>query len=415
MWNKMKKLNIPTMLLAVTLAVLLWFYVDFTVKPDTRVAVRGIEVEFTGEDRLEQRDLMLADHKPHTISLTLTGPRSVVSQINRNNTSIKVDVLSQVHEAGRQKLEYTISFPSSVNMGSVKVSRSANSIEAEVVKQSTRTIRVEPLFSGSVAPGYLGGQEDFAVFPGEITIRGEDETVKRVSHAVVELDEAGLMDTWEGELPVMLVDSEGQLISEHNLELSETAVQGVFPVRHYKDVPLGVTFLSGGGATKEDVTDLKLSPSSVRVIGTEEALAKLDELTLTEIDLGSVITTYDETLEIKLPKGVIFASDDENTAHLSFGLSDALSTHSIETTNISLRHTPKNRTAQVVEKSIKVDVRGRKESLKLLRSEYVKVEADLSSITPDMTGEVTLPAKVKVQGMADVGVMGSYSVTVQLN
>lgn len=414
MWNRVKKLDIPYMVLAVFMAVLLWFYVDLTVKPDTRVSIRGIEVEYLGENYLEQQGLMLAEGKPHTLSLTLTGPRSVVSQLNRGNITVSVDLLTQVREAGRQKLDYTITFPSSINLSSVKISRSVNSIEAEIVRYSTKTIRVETRFSGSVAPGYLGGEEDFTVSPKEITIHGEDQLVKSVSHAVVELNEMSLSTSWEGDMTVMLVGNNGQLMDANSLELSSPIVHGVFPVQCYKDVPLKVDLVPGGGVRVEDVNSLKLSPSTIRVIGTEEKLEELDSISLGEIHLADVVTTLEETRSIQLPRGVTHA-DNTTEAVVSFSLSSSLSTKTVETENIVLKKIPEGRTAQLTQKSVKVDIRGPRESMKLLRPEYVTVEADLSGVTEDQAGEeISLPAKVTVKGMSDVGVMGSYTVAVVL-
>lgn len=413
MWNKLKRVNLPYLILSVCLAILLWAYVDVTVKPDTRISIHAIEVNMVGEDKLEEQGLMIADSKPHTITLTIVGPRSVVSQLNRSNVTVSVDLASQVTSAGRKQLEYSIRFPSTVNLSNIKISRSASSIEAEIVKYSTKTIRIETKFSGSVAKDYLCDEDDFAVSPSELTIHGEESLVQSVSHAVVELDAADLDSTWTGELPVVLVGMDGSEIDPKDLELSAETVQGVFPVRHYKDVPLTVELISGGGATKEDVTNWKLTPSTIRVIGTEEKLEKLDSLSLGEIHLEDVITSFEEEFEIVLPSGVTHA-DDQTKATLSFELSSKLETQTITTDKILLNHVPEGYTAELDEPTLSVDIRGEKDSMKLLRPEYVTVEADLSGVEAK-TGGITVPATVKVKGMSDVGVMGEYSLTLYLD
>lgn len=413
MLNKMKKVNLPYLILAVFIAALLWFYVDVTVKPDTKVTIHNLEVVFSGEEELNSKGLMLSERMPSTLTLTLTGNRAVVSQLNRSNITVKVDLPSQVREAGRQKLEYTISYPSSVNMNNVKVTRSVSSIEAVVVKHSMKTIRVERAFSGSVAPSYFNNDE-FRAYPREITIQGEDSLVHIVDHAKVELTETDLDHTWEGELPILLYTADGEVLDSTELQLSQTTAHCIFPVSYYKDVRLTVDLLSGGGATKDDVEDLTLSPSVIRVSGTQDMLDDLTSISLGEIDLGQVVTGYDETMAIQLPTGISMA-DEESEVRLTFRLKDTITTKKVVAKNIQLKNVPSGRTVVLPEEGVTVEIRGPRDSMKLLREEYVSIVADLSSVPEGTYGEVSVPAQVKIKGMADVGVMGSYTVNVQLN
>lgn len=413
MWNKVKKVNLPYLILAVLMAALLWFYVDATVKPDTRITVYNLDINFSGMEEVTEKGLMIADTKPGTISLTLTGPRATVSQLNRSNVFVKVDLSTQVKEAGRKKLEYTITYPSGVNMSNVKVTRSVSTIEADVVKHSNKTIRVEPKFSGSFAQGYFNDGEQFAVYPREITIQGEDSLVRDIDHAVVELDKTELSATWEGELPIRLVTEKGERIESTELELSSTDARCVFPVSYYKELPLKVEFLSGGGATEKMVKDLKVTPSTLRVSGTKEILDGLKSITLGEIDLGQVVTGFEEQMEIPFPAGVT-STEDKAEAKVSFTLSPNLVTKNVRATDIRLKNAPTDRKAEIVTKSLEVSVRGPKDSMELLRPEYLSVTADISGLSQDAEGEVEIPAQVKINGMSDLGVMGSYTVLVSL-
>lgn len=414
MLNRMKKVSIPRLILAVFIASLLWFYVDVTVKPDTKVTIHGLEVSFRGEEALNEKGLMLSEQMPATVSLTLTGNRAVVSQLNRNNISIEVNLDAQVQEAGRQKLEYTITYPSSVNMSNVKVTRSVSSIEAVVVKHSMKTIRVEDKFSGSIAKNYFHNEDDFRLYPREITIQGEDSLVRVVDHAEVELTEMNLDHTWEGDLPVKLYTIDGEVLNSAELGVSTSTIHCIFPVSYYKDVHLTVDLVSGGGATKEDVQDLTLTPNVIRVFGTEEVLDNLHNVGLGTVNLGEVVTSFEDTMPIVLPKGVTSA-DEKTEATLFFRMKNTLSTKKLAVKTIQLNHVPSNRMANVLDESVEVEIRGPTESIKLLRDEYVSLTVDLSDVSSETHGSVELPAQVKVKGMSDVGAMGTYTVSVQLD
>lgn len=414
MWNKVKKVNLPYLVLSVFMAALLWFYVDVTVKPDTRVVLRNLEVVFQGEEELMKEGLMVSDHLPRTVTLTVTGSRTLVSQLNRSNVTIEADLASQVHSAGRTELDYVIRFPNGVSLSNVKVKRSVATVEAEIVKHSVKTIRVEAMFTGQVADGYLGSGEDFFVAPSEITIQGEDSLVRMVDHAVAELSEKNLSSTWEGFLPVKLVTAQGEEINSTELEVSTQEVRGTFPISCYKDVRLTVELLPGGGADAGYVTDFVLTPSMIRVCGTEEELKGLNTIVLGQIDLGRVVTSYKDTFEIQLPAGVT-SKEDRKEAQVSFSVSEDLTTKVVTVSDIGVKNVPKGCTAQVAHESIEVEIRGPKESMKLLRKEYVEVVADLSEVPAGTVGRVEVPAIISVRGMSDVAAMGSYVIAVDLS
>ncbi|MCD7843148.1 MAG: hypothetical protein LUG17_00790, partial [Clostridiales bacterium] len=71
-------------------------------------------------------------------------------------------------------------------------------------------------------------------------------------------------------------------------------------------------------------------------------------------------------------------------------------------------------TATLVTESLDVRIRGDKDTMSLLVEDDVVVEVDMSDVSSEVTGTVTLPATVKVTGMSDVGAVGDYEVTVEL-
>lgn len=120
MWDKVKNSKGFYIALSIICAVICWFYVDLTVEPDIYVKVRNIPVSYEGLDELERKGLMIENGKDATVTLKLSGQRSVISQLNRNNVTVVVDAASQVTSPGEQSLEYTVSFPNTVVGGSVK-------------------------------------------------------------------------------------------------------------------------------------------------------------------------------------------------------------------------------------------------------------------------------------------------------
>lgn len=413
MWNKIKESKGLYIVISVIAAVVLWMYVDLTVEPDVHKTIRNIPVTFYGEESLEEKHLMIANSGDTTISLTLTGNRSAIAKLNRENITIRVDTASQITDAGEVELNYTEVFPNNVNTSSVKVrSRSMNTVKVTVYKTARKTIALRGIFSGSVATDYMYDANKFQFGIDQITIQGEETLVESVDHAQVELDRQGLSDTWTGILPVTLVDAEGNEITSDSLSLSDEEVEVTFPVYAVKEVPLTVTLRPGGGASAEDV-ECTLTPSTITVSGTKEMLDSLEEINMGTIDLSEVITSETTSFDVNLAKGLKNVSGIISVT-ASVTIKSDLVTKKFDVSDITLKNTPENVTAVLTTQSLEVRVRGDKESMDLLMASDLSAVVDLNDLEPG-AGTCKVPATVKVKGFSDVGVIGSYEVTVEVS
>jgi hypothetical protein len=414
MWNKIKGKKGTYMVLSLLISMILWLYVDATVEPEAQVTLRNVPVTFSGVEELEEEGLMITEGEDATVTLRLVGARGTVSQIDKSNLRINVDLPSQVTEAGTQMLDYTISWPNNISAGSVKVeSRTVNAIAVTVVKTVRKTVGIQGIFNGSVGDGCLSDVNKFVFSTSEVTVSGQEELVNQVDHAAVILSEKGLEDTWKGKLPLILVDSDGNELSQEELTLSESEVDVVFPVSHVKKIQLAVTIVEGGGATAEDVS-YTVKPDTLTVSGTNEDLEKLDTFNVGTVDLADVVTSEKTSFAIELPDGISNVSGT-TVAVVDLTMDSSLVTRRVTTSDIRLVNVPENVTAQLVTDTLEVRIRGSKNSMNLLDQGDVYAEIDLSDIPEDAYGNFTLVAKVKVKGMSDVGAVGTDEVVVNLS
>lgn len=410
MWDKVKNSKGFYIALSIICAVICWFYVDLTVEPDIYVKVRNIPVSYEGLDELERKGLMIENGKDATVTLKLSGQRSVISQLNRNNVTVVVDAASQVTSPGEQSLEYTVSFPNTVVGGSVKIrSRSVTTIDVSVVQASTKSFSVKGEFTGSVSDGYI--QDGFELEYRLINVSGDETVVNQIDHAVVTVDQTELTSDWEGTLPVTLVDKEGRPIKNDQLNLSHEEMDVTLAVRRVKEIPLTVKIKDGGGATAEDVS-YTIDPKTITVSGAEETLDSLDEWNLGTIDLAQIITSEKVTFDLDLPEGVSCESG-EKTVEVSVTL-PKLTTEKRKTSNFELINVPKTKTATLQTRSLEVRVRGTKKVLDLLVGSDITVQVDLSELDDNSYGTYTAPAKVLLRGFTEIGAVGTYEVPVSL-
>lgn len=413
MWTKFTNSKIFCAIVAVFCAIVCWLYVDIVQAPKTPGTVYNIPVTFYGEDILAEQGLMITEGKDATVTLKLTGPRSAISKLDRNNITISVQAASQISEEGTYLLDYTISYPSTINSGSISItSRSLDKISVEVVQMTSKTLDIEGEFTGTTVEGALYDNSDFQFEVPSVTVSGERSQVDQVARAVVILDEQELATSWTGNLPVVLMDAEGNPIESDDLTCDITSVYTIFPLKITKEIPLSVNFVDGGGATAEDVT-YSISPETVMVTGTQEDLEALESLNLGSISLSDVVTSDVFTFEIATPDGISLLNG-VTTAEVTATMSTSLTVRTVETANIEAVNVPEGLTASLVTESVVVRIRGAADVMSIVMDSDVYVTVDLSNFSADDVGSRTVNATVSVKGFSSVGVIGTCQVVVNL-
>jgi YbbR domain-containing protein len=364
-----------------------------------------------GEEELNAQGLQIVEGADTTVTLEVSGVRTILSQLDNQNIVVTVDA-SQITGPGEQQLSYSYTLPGSISLSSVRIKRTPTTIGVNVVEIQTAEFPILGKFSGSVASGYLYDSSDFVFDVDTVTVSGECSLMDQIDHAQVVLEEEELSKTWMGALPIQLVDQEGNVLDASNLTMSVTEVATTFPIRAVKEVPLEVTFQSGGGATEKDI-DYTLSRDTIMISGTDEQLATVNSINVGTIDLAKVITGEDVTFDLQMPTGIVNESGLSSVT-VSVTIS-GLTTKKVETSNISIINVPEGYTAKLVTTSLEVRIRGDRDTMSLLTAQDVYVEADLSEVGEDATGTCSVPATVKVQGMNNIGAIDSYSVVVEIS
>ena len=395
-------------LLSVFLAVILWLYVRAEKDPVSDARIRNIPVQITGSSVLTSKGLTVAGLSNDRVSATLQAPASVLSDISRKNITATIDV-SRIDEAGEHTLSYNIVLPTNVNTDGVVIQEKApETITVTVEKLYTSTLPVEFRFEGSVAKGYQAGTP--TIDPVNVTISGAVEQVNRVARAVVVLEAKDLKEQYTGDLPIRLLDANGDELKDLEVELSSKTAYVVYPIVVVKEIPLTVNIIAGGGATKENISEPLIVPSKITVAGTQEDIEHLTEISLGSIDLSKVVGTSNFTFTIDLDpslENVTGITEAKVTVTVS-----GLETRSFEVGNIKLQNIPRGYSAKADTEAKTVYVRGTADELAMIDSSQLRIVADLKEVTG--SGTYTIPVRVYLDAGTEVGVIGDYSIVVSV-
>ncbi len=395
-------------LLSVFLAVILWLYVRAEKDPVSDARIRNIPVQITGSSVLSSKGLTVAGLSSDRVSTTLQAPASVLSDISRKNITATIDV-SRIDEAGEHTLSYNIVLPTNVNTDGVVIQeKEPETITVTVEKLYTSTLPIEFRFEGSVAKGYQAGTP--TIDPVNVTISGAVEQVNRVARAVVVLEAKDLKEQYTGDLPIRLLDANGDELKDLEVELSSETAYVVYPIVVVKEIPLTVNIIAGGGATQENISEPLIVPSKITVAGTQEDIDHLTEISLGSIDLSKVVGTSNFTFTIDLDpslENVTGITEAKVTVTVS-----GLETRSFEVGNIKLQNIPRGYSAKADTEAKTVYVRGTADELAMIDSSQLRIVADLKEVTG--SGTYTIPVRVYLDAGTEVGVIGDYSIVVSV-
>ena len=404
-----KWLNI---LMSVLLAVLFWLYVRAELDPAQTSWFYHVPVEITGSSVLTRQGLTVANLSQSTVDLRIEGPVSVLDSLSRSRKDLSVTLDVSKCTEGENKLVYTPNWPVNINTESITtIDRDPETITVTVEKLYTSSFNVEFQLKGTVADGYQAGTA--AINPETVVVSGPAEQVSRVKKVVAVLETENLDQRFAGDLPLVLLDENGEQITDAEVTLDSPTAYVVLPVVIVKDIPLTVSFLPGGGATTDDIT-YEINPKSLMVSGAESDMESLSEISLGSVDLSKVVGTNTFTFPIDLD-----ASLENVTGSTSATVTvtvNGLDTRSFDVDNIQMVNVPDGYQVTLATQVRTVKVRGKQEDLDNIDASQLSIVADLSDV--DFAGLYSVPAsKVKAYLNADssVGVIGDYTVVVNVS
>lgn len=401
-------------LLAIVIAVALWFYVAAVENTDDDITITGIPINFVNEEVLEESGLMISDGRNQKATLKIYGPRTTLAKLDQEKEKISLTIdVSKITSPGEQTMAYDLDLPSAYESGVTVQDRYPSNITFTVSRHIRKEIDVVGKFTGKLAEDYM--RDNFVIRPGQIEISGIEREVNRVSHALVTVGgEEELTTTFQGEMGFELIDFQGNVLTDVDVTCSVETVSVTMPVIKTADVPLAVKWVTGGGVTDVDeYVDYEIEPKYITVSGAEDDLEPLKEILLGEIDLSSIIGSKTFVFDIPLNSAL---NNISGTTKATVDVKiHGLASKVMEVDNIQLNDVPEGFAAESVTKTLQVLVRGPEEELDLILPINLRAVADLSDVDA-AAGRYTVPVKVYLDSTSDVGVVGSdYKIVVDIS
>lgn len=395
--------------ISLLISILLWVYVTNEEESTTTDTYRGIPVYFVNEDRLEDRGLLISEQDYASVSATITGSRREMTKFNASDLKVEIDV-SEISQATTWRISYSIIFPPGVDTSDFVIERSPEVITFKVEETSTKLVEVRGVFSGGAAEGYVVESDDMTFSPEFIRVSGTSEELSRISYAQVSINGQDLNASIQEDRPYVFMDADGEEVEEPRVTTDVDVVSVNVPVSMLKELEVAVDILSGGGAHSWDC-DIEIEPSRVTLSGTVEELTAMNRLNVGTIDLAEHPENFELTFPIELDEGIECVTG-ETEVKVTVKFKD-LVTKNFEVTDLRYINRAEGSQASIINKTLPVTIRTDQATMDRISASDIRAIADLTDYGT-MTGYVTVPVKIYIDGVTGAGAVGEYSVTVNL-
>lgn len=403
----MRRNKLGSFLLALVIALGLWLYVVNYINTTHEQTLYNVPVGLEGKSLLTERGFMILSEDDYRVNITVSGSRQDVSKINASNIQAVAD-LSKIDEPGEHKLTYNVIFPGDVPTGAVSSQKDPDRVTVEVARKKTKEIPVTVSYTGDVPASYIKDTSALELDHSYVEITGPEEVVDRIQRANISIDCRGRTESIYESLRFELQDMYCEPVDAVWITTNVSEVKVYLPIVMVKQVPLAVTLVDGGGATA-DTTKLVIDPAQISISGSETALEALDELNLGIIDLSQITQDQELTFEINLPEGVTNVSNlPTATVRISF---PRLATREFTVSSFEQVNLAYGMKWETLTKQLTITVRGLKDQVQKLDPADIAVRLDLRGVenTSAVEPDILFPA-----GYESLGVLGSYSVSVQV-
>lgn len=408
-----------SILLAVVVSFGLWIYVVAVENKEGNITLNNIPVTFSGADLLrEDYDLLISDSNvPSGVNLTFSGRFSDLNNLQRDKDNLEVIInVTHLRTAQEHYLSYDlaeISFPSSVSTQNITLSnKEPNKIIITLGNLKKKPIDVKVQSNISVKDGYISNRLTQSI--DQIFIEGPEELVDQVKYAQAILSRENVDQSISATLPLVLTNEDGEPVESSEISCSTYEVDVTLPVLMYKDVPLEVQTIDGGGATSKD-TVVDISPSSIRLSGDPAVLEGIQSIKLSNIDLGSLRANDQEIKKaIVIPEGCSSLSgEQEATVNVKIK-NKAIRLMRVSSSNFQFVGCPSDMVPKSRTTVLLVSLRANEEDINQITEDNLRVVADLSGVT--LGNNVTVPVKIYVDGFEGAGVIqeGPYTIMIDV-
>ena len=377
------------MIISLIIAIGIWV----SVSPQRDMTINCPVTLSTKNSSAEKLGLQVINGGEQNISVTVEGEWYSISELNSDDITISysfggiVDSGDYEIAIAATKTNNTADFTiKSISPEKVKVSLDHISTEKYPIEVITNNITAED--------GLIVGTPIIDNEKGEIEITGPATKLNKLKRIVAEVNVEGTLSksqVFTSELKFLNKNDKEMDISQ--LTVPYTEVDVIVPINQTKTVPIKAQFINAPQAYASSAIAHSISQEQIELIGTKEALSKIDSILLQSIDYKELTPDNNKfKINLNLPSGITTSNGITEvtvTVQMNNYSSKTLNISNFKTVNLK-----KSTTASVETSYKSITVVGPKNVIEKLSANDVYIECDMSNST-SVSGSVTVEGTVK--------------------
>ena len=385
--------NMALKVIAFVFAMLLWGYVLTDQKPMREKEVPNVATSFDGEaeliaqgycvrgDRSEILQNVLVKVRTQITNYAYVTPSSIIASISLRNIS----------EARVYELPIQASVTSALG---VVQSITPATVSVEIDTVVTKTIPITTTFSGELPDGYWADM-DALTTTSRLDITGPKTDISTITHGECVVDLTDRTSTVYSTFDVTLYDKNNDIVSSDIVIGTLPTATVRLPIYPTKLVPVDVESALVGAdnlAANHEIIKAVSTPTTVRLVGEQAALEKIDSILLEPIAVNGLDSTMTVSGTLIVPDGVRLL--DSKTVSVLLEVREMVISQTFEQLEIQVHGQSGRASITLSIPAADLTVEGRYSLVSMLSRSDVQLFVDVTGLTP---GVYKLPVSVLVR------------------
>ena len=313
--------NIGLKIVALIFAILLWAYVLVALNPVRTKSISGVTITMEGYTDLLSRNLILVNSDLGLANVEVSATITNHADLDASRVNARAS-LGTITSAGTYRLPLSVTVQS--NLGTV-ARVDPRTVTLEVDNLIIKTVPVKLELTGTLPEGYEITGESMA---STITIEGAARYVDPAVRAVATVDLTDRTENVEESVNVTFYDKDDNELTVVTRSRNTPSVTVRLSLSAYKRVNVQQA-VSLSDDTYYSLSS-EVTPSSVVIYGTSEALAAVDSIPTQSLVLRPEEAVVSRELSLILPDGITLKRGQSSTVTLSASVTEKQGERTLE-------------------------------------------------------------------------------------
>ena len=287
--------NLGLKIVALVFAILLWAYVLVALNPVRSKSIDDVPITLEGYTDLLSRNLILVNSDLGMADVEVNATITNHSDLDASRITCRAS-LDTISAAGTYRLPLSVTVQS--NLGTV-ASVDPRTVTVEVDNLIVKTVPVKLELTGTLPEGYEVVAESMV---STITVEGAARYIEPTVRAVATVDLTGRTENVEESVNVVFYDKNDNEVTVVTRSQNNPNVTVRATISAYKLVNIRPEVTLEDDVYYESIN--QVSPASVVLYGTSEALAAIDTVSTQALVLPAERGVVTRDLTLVLPEGV---------------------------------------------------------------------------------------------------------------